>query len=56
MDQWQGVVVGLVCLAITAVVSRWVRRLVERRTAAKRVASQPIASRQVRRAQSRRQR
>lgn len=51
--EWHGAVVGVVCLVVTALVSRWVRRLVERRSARKREATAPLASRQVRRAQAR---
>lgn len=55
-DQWQGVLVAVISLVVTALVARWVRRRVDARLGKKREAARPLESRQVRRAQARRQR
>ena len=55
-DQWQGVLVGVISLVVTALVARWVRRRFDARLARKREAAKPASSRQVRRAQERRKR
>ena len=55
-DQWQGILVAVISLVVTALVARWARRRFDARLARKREAAKPAASRQVRRAQARRQR
>lgn len=55
-DQWQGILVAVISLVVTAFVARWARRRFDARLARKREAAKPPASRQVRRAQERRQR